>query len=65
MGLYPRRSLPRDRVDSDGETEVANYEPGDLCYFLKGHSPAIQTLGSEPRHAMVALPIREVSAQKC
>jgi oxalate decarboxylase len=41
-------------VDPDGETEVANYEPGDLWYFPKGHSHAIQTLGSEPCHAILA-----------
>lgn len=41
-------------VDPDGETEVANYEPGDLWYFPKGHSHAIQTLGSEPCHAFLA-----------
>jgi oxalate decarboxylase len=41
-------------VDPDGETEVANYGPGDLWYFPKGHSHAIQTLGSEPCHAILA-----------
>ena len=35
-------------VDPEGETEVANYGPGDLWYFPKGHSHAIQALGSEP-----------------
>ena len=41
-------------VDPEGETEVANYSPGDLWYFPKGHAHAIQTLGSEP--AMRFLP---------
>ena len=41
-------------VDPDGEAEVANYGPGDLWYFPKGHSHAIQTLGSEPCHAVLA-----------
>ncbi|MBV8838685.1 MAG: cupin domain-containing protein [Alphaproteobacteria bacterium] len=41
-------------VDPEGETEVANYDPGDLWYFPKGHSHAIQTLGSEPCHAILA-----------
>ena len=41
-------------VDPEGETEVANYAPGDLWYFPKGHSHAIQTLGSEPCHAFLA-----------
>src|ERR1044072_1917867 len=41
-------------VDPEGETEVANYGPGDLWYFPKGHSHAIQALGSEPCHAVLA-----------
>ena len=41
-------------VDPEGETEVANYAPGDLWYFPKGHAHAIQTLGSEPCHAVLA-----------
>src|SRR5262247_4870743 len=41
-------------VDPEGETEVANYGPGDLWYFPKGHSHAIQTLGAEPCHAILA-----------
>src|SRR5215467_996934 len=41
-------------VDPKGETEVANYVPGDLWYFPKGHAHAIQTLGSEPCHAILA-----------
>ena len=41
-------------VDPGGETEVANYSAGDLWYFPKGHAHAIQTLGSEPCHAILA-----------
>lgn len=41
-------------VDQDGEVEVANYGPGDLWYFPKGHAHAIQTLGSDPCHAILA-----------
>jgi oxalate decarboxylase len=41
-------------VDPDGETEVANYAPGDLWYFPKGHAHAIQALGSEACHAILA-----------
>jgi oxalate decarboxylase len=41
-------------VDPEGETEVANYAPGDLWYFPKGHAHSIQTLGSEPCHAILA-----------
>jgi oxalate decarboxylase len=41
-------------VDPKGETEVANYAPGDLWYFPRGHAHAIQTLGDEPCHAVLA-----------
>jgi oxalate decarboxylase len=41
-------------VDPEGETEVANYAPGDLWYFPKGHAHSIQTVGSEPCHAILA-----------
>jgi len=41
-------------VDPKGETEVANYGPGDLWYFPRGHAHAIQTLGGEPCHAVLA-----------
>src|SRR5580700_2117581 len=41
-------------VDPEGETEVANYAPGDLWYFPKGHAHAIQALGSEACHAILA-----------
>src|SRR5581483_438674 len=41
-------------VDPEGETEVANYAPGDLWYFPKGHAHSIQTIGSEPCHAILA-----------
>jgi oxalate decarboxylase len=41
-------------VGAEGETEVANYAPGDLWYFPRGHAHAIQTLGSEPCHAILA-----------
>lgn len=41
-------------VDPHGETEVANYAAGDLWYFPKGHAHAIQALGSEPCHAILA-----------
>ena len=41
-------------VDPQGETEVANYGPGDLWFFPKGHAHSIQTLGKEPCHAFLA-----------
>ena len=40
-------------VDPEGEAEVANYGPGDLWYFPKGHSHAILTVGTEPCHAIL------------
>ena len=40
-------------VDPTGETEVVNYEPGDLWYFPKGHSHAIVTLCTKPFHAIL------------
>jgi oxalate decarboxylase len=41
-------------VDPEGVTEVANYAPGDLWYFPKGHAHAIQAMGSEACHAVLA-----------
>ena len=41
-------------VDPDGALEVVNLGPGDLWYVPKGHSHAIQTLGTTPCHAILA-----------
>jgi oxalate decarboxylase len=41
-------------VDPEGVTEVVNLGPGDLWYFPRGHSHAIQTLGGKPCHAILA-----------
>jgi oxalate decarboxylase len=41
-------------LDPEGQLEVVNLGPGDLWYFPKGHSHAIQTLGSSPCHAILA-----------
>jgi oxalate decarboxylase len=41
-------------VDPEGQLEVVNLGPGDLWYFPKGHSHAIQTLGTNPCHAILA-----------
>ena len=41
-------------LDPDGQLEVVNLGPGDLWYFPKGHSHAIQTLGAAPCHAVLA-----------
>ena len=40
-------------VDPAGILEVANLGSGDLWYFPKGHSHAIQTLGASPCHAIL------------
>ncbi len=40
-------------LDPAGELDVANYGPGDLWYFPKGHAHAIFTLGNEPCHALL------------
>jgi oxalate decarboxylase len=41
-------------IDPEGQFEVVNLGPGDLWYFPKGHSHAIQTLGANPCHAILA-----------
>lgn len=41
-------------IDAAGEMEVVNFAPGDTWYFPGGHAHAIQTLGSEPCHAILA-----------
>lgn len=41
-------------VDPEGQLEVVNLAPGDLWFFPKGHSHAIQTLGATPCHAILA-----------
>jgi oxalate decarboxylase len=41
-------------VDPEGQLEVVNLGSGDLWYFPKGHSHAIQTLGPSPCHAILA-----------
>ncbi|QOZ46460.1 oxalate decarboxylase [Bradyrhizobium sp. CCBAU 53340] len=41
-------------VDPEGQLEVVNLGPGDLWFFPRGHSHAIQTLGPSPCHAILA-----------
>ncbi|MCK2057112.1 cupin domain-containing protein [Methylobacterium sp. 37f] len=41
-------------IDEAGEMEVVNFGPGDTWYFPGGHAHAIQTLGTEPCHAILA-----------
>jgi oxalate decarboxylase len=41
-------------IDPEGQFEVVNLGPGDLWYFPKGHSHAIQTLGPSACHAVLA-----------
>jgi oxalate decarboxylase len=41
-------------VNPDGAAEVFNVGPGDLWYFPAGYPHAIQTIGAEPCHALLA-----------
>ncbi|AWB19613.1 cupin domain-containing protein [Methylobacterium currus] len=41
-------------IDAAGEMEVVNFAPGDTWYFPGGHAHAIQTLGTDPCHAILA-----------
>ena len=41
-------------LDTAGDMEIVNLAPGDLWYFPRGHAHAIQTLGTEPLHAILA-----------
>ena len=41
-------------LDPTGQTEVNNYQPGDLWFFPKGHGHAIQTIGDEPCHFILS-----------
>ena len=41
-------------LDPEGELEVVNYGPGDTWYFPEGHGHAVQALGTEPCHAILA-----------
>jgi oxalate decarboxylase len=41
-------------VDAEGVAEIINLAAGNLWFFPKGHSHAIQTLGSTPCHAIPA-----------
>ena len=40
-------------IDPDGGMEVVNFKAGDTWLFPAGHAHAIQTLGSEPCHAIL------------
>ena len=41
-------------LDAAGTVETVNLGPGDLWFFPRGHAHAIQTLGGEPCHAILA-----------
>ena len=41
-------------IDAAGEMEVVNFAPGDTWYFPGGRAHAIQALGTEPCHAILA-----------
>jgi oxalate decarboxylase len=40
-------------IDPDGGVEIANFKAGDTWLFPAGHAHAIQTLGSDPCHAIL------------
>lgn len=46
--------MPGVGARPEGQFEAVNLGPGDLWYFPKGHSHAIQTLGASPCHAILA-----------
>ena len=54
VGLHLGRPLPGDRRRPRGGNGSRNDGPGDLWYFPKGHAHAIQTIGAEPCHAVLA-----------
>jgi oxalate decarboxylase len=37
-------------LDPEGNSEINNYEPGDLWFFPRGHGHSIQTIGDKPCH---------------
>ena len=41
-------------VDPEGLVEIANFATGDVWYFPPGHAHSIQTIGTEPCHAVLA-----------
>jgi oxalate decarboxylase len=41
-------------IDPSGQTEINNFEPGDLWYFPRGHGHSIQTIGDEPCHFILS-----------
>lgn len=41
-------------IDPAGESEINNFEPGDLWFFAKGHGHSIQTIGDEPCHFILS-----------
>ena len=41
-------------LNPDGTVFIGDLEKGDLWYFPRGHGHAIQTLGNEPCHAVLA-----------
>ncbi|HYZ33636.1 MAG TPA: cupin domain-containing protein [Crenalkalicoccus sp.] len=41
-------------LDPAGNTEVLNFEPGDIWYFPRGHGHSVQTIGREPCHFLLA-----------
>jgi oxalate decarboxylase len=41
-------------IDPSGAREVANFGPGDIWYFPRGHGHSIQTIGDKPCHFILS-----------
>jgi oxalate decarboxylase len=41
-------------IDPSGQREVANFGPGDVWFFPKGHGHSIQTIGDKPCHFILS-----------
>jgi oxalate decarboxylase len=41
-------------IDPAGNTEMLNFDPGDVWYFPRGHGHSITTIGREPCHFLLA-----------
>lgn len=37
-------------IDPDGNSEINDFEPGDIWYFPRGHAHVLETLGDKPCH---------------
>lgn len=40
-------------IDPDGNSEINDFEPGDIWYFPRGHAHVLETLGDKPCHFLL------------